>query len=113
MGLVGDDSEPLALRGGQLTHGVEREREGLDGADDDLLVAGEGLGQLTALAAVFAYDGGDNALLPLEGEQGLLKLAVDDVAVGDDQNAVEDLLCFGVVEVREEMRRPRDGVRFA
>ena len=36
----------------------------------------------------------------------------DDVAVGDDENRVEDLFVGGVVEVREEVCGPGDGVRF-
>ena len=50
--LVGDHGEALALRGRQLAHRLQGEGEGLDGADHDLLVAGQRLGQLAALAAV-------------------------------------------------------------
>ena len=111
--LVGDHGEALALRGGQLAHGFQREGERLDRADDDLLVAGKRLGQLAALAAVVALDRGDHAGRPLEVEDRFLKLRVDHVAVGDDEHGVEHLLVLRVVQLGEEVGRPRDGVRLA
>ncbi|EXI77156.1 MAG: hypothetical protein AW10_03972 [Candidatus Accumulibacter appositus] len=40
MSFVGDHREALAFGGGQFAHGLDREGEGLDRADDNLLVAG-------------------------------------------------------------------------
>ncbi len=111
MGFVGDDGEAFAFGGGELAHSVEGEGERLNGADDDLLGAREGLGELGALAAVLSGDGGDDAGGALEVEDGFLELGVDDVAVGDDEHRVEDLLVVGVVQLREEVGGPRDGVR--
>ena len=111
--LVGDHREAFALGGGQFAHGFEGEGEGLDRADDDLLVAGERLGQFAALAAVLARDGRHHAAGALEVEEGFLKLRVDDGAVGDDQHGIEDLLVLRVVQLGEEVRGPGDGVGLA
>ena len=52
-------------------------------------------------------------LRALEVEDRLLQLAVDHVAVGDDDDGREQLLVRRVVQVGEEMRRPRDRVGLA
>jgi hypothetical protein len=113
VGLVGDDGEAFALGGGQLAHLFDGEGEGLDGADDDLLVARQRLGQLAALAAFLLGDVRHHAGGALEIKQGILKLRIDDVAVRHHQHAVEDLLVARVVQLGEEMRGPRDGVGLA
>jgi hypothetical protein len=95
--LVGDDGEALALGGGQLADGVDGKRKGLDGADDDLLVARQCLGQLAAFAAFLLGNIRHHAGGALEIEQRILKLRIDDVAVGHHQHAVEDLLAACVV----------------
>jgi hypothetical protein len=43
--LVGDHREALALGGASFHDRLQGEGEGLDGADHDLLAAGQGLGQ--------------------------------------------------------------------
>ena len=113
MGFVRDDCEALALRRRKLADGLDGVGERLDGADDDLLVAGQGLGELAALAAILVGDRRDDARRALEVEDGILQLRVDDVAVGDDEDRVERLLLRRVAQVGQEMRRPRDGVRLA
>jgi hypothetical protein len=49
---VGDHGKALALGGGQFLHRFDGEGEGLDGADHNLLVARQRLGQFAALAAL-------------------------------------------------------------
>ena len=44
---------------------------------------------------------------------GVLQLLVEDAAVGDDDDAVVDLLIAGVVQAREPVREPGDAVRLA
>ena len=56
VGLIGDHREALAAGGGELLHLLDQGREGLDRADHDLLVAGEGSGQLLALDALLGGD---------------------------------------------------------
>jgi hypothetical protein len=51
--------------------------------------------------------------LALEVEQRLLKLGVDHVAVGDDQHGIEQLPVRCVVQLRQEVGGPGDGVGFA
>jgi hypothetical protein len=60
-----------------------------------------------------ALDGGHHAGGALEVEDGFLQLAVEHVAVGHHQHAVEHLAVLGVVQVGEEMRGPGDGVGLA
>ena len=71
------------------------------------------VGQFAALAAALALDRRDHAGRALEVEDRLLQLRVDHVAVGDHQHRVEQLLVLRVVQVGQEVRRPRDGVRLA
>ena len=56
VGLIGDHREALAAGGGELLHFFDEGREGLDGADHDLLVARECCGQLLALDALLGGD---------------------------------------------------------
>ena len=113
MGLVGDHSEALALRGRQLLNRLQGEGEGLDGADNDLLAVRQGLSQLTALAARVALDGFHHTGGPLEIEQGVLQLAVDDIAVRHHNDRAEQLLVLVVVQFRQEVGGPGDGVGLA
>ena len=94
-------------------HGLERERESLDRADDDLLALRQRSSELPALAAAFALDGDDDALRAFEVEERILQLPVDHVAVGNDDDRREQLLVLGVVKVGEEMRGPGDRIGFA
>src|ERR1035441_8837806 len=113
VGLVGNDRKAFALDGGQLADGFQGEGEGLDGANDDLLVAREGSRQFAALAAVVAGDGGHHAAGALEIEERLLELRVDDRAVRDHQDRIEDLFGLGIVQLGEEVGGPGNGVGLA
>src|SRR6266404_4180002 len=95
MCLVRDHREPLALGRRELAYLFEREGEGLNGADNDLFARRERLGELSALARTFRFDGGNDAGGALEVEQRVLKLGIDHVPVG------------------EEMRGPRNRVGLA
>ena len=102
--LVGDHCEALALRRGQLAHGLQREGEGLDGADDDLLAGLQRLAQLLALGSALVRDRGHHAGIALEVEDRLAQLRVKHVAVGHHQHAVEHLLLVRIVQVGQEVR---------
>ena len=43
----------------------------------------------------------------------ILQLLVDHIAVADNDDRIENLLVLGIMQVREEMRRPRNRVRLA
>ena len=86
MCLVRDHGEPFALRRRERPHLLHREGERLDRADDDLLALGERRRQLPALARALVLDRRDDALGALEIGQRFLKLAVDHVAVRDDDH---------------------------
>ena len=113
MRLVGDDGKPLAFGGREFADFFERERKCLDRANDDLLARCERLRKLPAFARALRFDRCDHAGGALEVEQRVLELLIDHVTVGDDDDCVEQLFVFGVVKVREEMRRPRDRVGLA
>ena len=107
MGLVDDDGVAAV---GQLPDLVEDEGELLQRRDDDAgLLPRQGLGQLGRVLVDLHHD----ATGVLELVDGLLKLAVEDDAVGDDDDLVEDLGVGGVVEVGEPVGGPGDGVGLA
>jgi len=111
--LVGGHGETFPFGGGEFPHRLEGEGESLDRADDDLLRSREGLGQFRALAARASLDRGDDSGLALEVEKRVMKLRVDHIAVRDDEDAVEEFAVFGVVQLGEEMGRPRNRVSLA
>ena len=113
VGLVGDDGEAFAMRGGQILHGLQGERKGLDGADHNLLAPGQGFRQFSALALALPLDGGDHAGGALEVEDRLLQLGVQHVAVADHQHTVKQLLVLGVVQVGQKVGGPCNGIGLA
>ena len=113
MGLIGDHGEALALGSCQLLNLLQGEREGLDGADDDLLAVLQRLGELSALAALLGADGRHDAGRPLEVEDGFLQLGVQDIPIGHHQDAAEQLLVLVVMQVGQEVGRPGDGIGLA
>ena len=113
VGLVGNHGKLLALGGRQPLNLAQRPRKGLNRADHDLLIARQRLGQLGALAALVALDGRHHASSALESKDGVLQLAIDDVAVRHHQHGMENLLMFRRVQVGQEVRRPGDRVGLA
>src|SRR5258705_290115 len=97
MCLVSDDRKPLALCRCELPNLLQCKRKGLDGADDDLLACLQRLRKLSALTRSFRLDSCNYAGGALKVEQRILKLGVDHVAVGNDNDRGEQLLVFGVV----------------
>ena len=110
VGLVDDDRELLAavLRPDR----VEGEGERLHRQDDDLLALGQVLLELLGLRALaFAHDADRRSHL---GEllDRLADLLVEDAAVGDDDDRVEDFLVV-LLQADELMGQPGDRVRLA
>ena len=56
-------------------------------------------------------DASHDACRALEVEDGVLQLLVDHIAVAHHDYRVEDLLMLGIMEIREEVRRPCNRVR--
>jgi hypothetical protein len=106
--LVDDDREVLPLEGLVRDDGFHRIREGLDGDDDDGRAGHQGVGQLLTLRlrGLLAVDGGDHAKLMVDLFDGILKLAVQHIAVGDDDDAAEDRLAVVTAQLHEVMGRP-------
>ena len=112
--LVDDDGEPapddplgLALGGG-LGGELGDDGELLQGRDDDpRRVALQGVLELLGLLV----DPHDRARRVVQPGDGLLQLPVQDLAVGDDDDLVEDRHVVSPVQPGEGVRRPRDGVR--
>ncbi len=49
----------------------------------------------------------------LELVDGVLQLAVEDLAVGDDDDGIENQLILGIVQARQSMSHPGDGIALA
>ena len=113
MGLIGDHGKAFALGCRKLAYGRQGKGEGLDRADHDLLIAGEGLCQLAALAAIRAGDAGHHAWSALEVDKGFLQLVVDHIAVRHHQHRVIHLAVFGVVQLGQEVGSPGDRLGLA
>ena len=88
----------------QLTR---HEREFLQGGDDDRHGAFKGFGELTRALIDSLYD----AALVFELIDRVLELLIEHNAIRD--HAVEDALVGGVVQGREPMGKPSDGVALA
>ena len=109
----------VALAGGVDGHafapGLQRrqrladERELLNGRDDDRRAARQGLGELLRVLVDLL----DHALLMLELVDRVLKLLVEHPAVGDHHDGVENLLVVIVVQARQAVGQPGDGIRLA
>ncbi len=117
MGFVDDDGKAfvLGVDGDRLAlffEGFDRlgnEGKFLDGGDDDGGAVGEGFGELLGVLVDFLDDSG----FVLELVDGVLKLLVEDEAIGDDDDGVEDAGVVAVVEAGEAMGEPCDRVGFA
>ena len=97
--LVGDDGEPSCPSGPVFVADlVQREREGLDGDDDDQLAVGQRLGQQPGLRLAPALRASSRSmattmpLVAVDLPDRVLQLGVEHGAVGDDDDRVEDLL---------------------
>ena len=103
-----DDHRVPALR--EARHLVHDEGELLQRRHDDLrLCRPERLGQLLGRLEQVRHQAVD----VFELVDGALELPVEDPAVGDHHDLVEDLPVLGVVQRRQPVRRPRDGERLA
>ena len=107
MRLVDDDGEAVA---GQLADLVGDHRELLQRGDDDLLAGLERLLELPR-GRVDVLD--QTGRLLEAARIGLLELAVEHAAVGDHDDRVEDAVVLGVVQRRQPVRQPGDGVALA
>jgi len=106
VGFVDDDGEAPVGHGADV---FVDHRELLEGGDDDLLAVVDGLGELAgAFGDVF-----DEAAFLFEVLDRLLELAVEDLAVGDDDDGVEHRLVVVVVERGQAVGEPSDGIGLA
>ena len=118
VGLVDDDGAApggeraraaLAALLGQLQQLARDERELLQRRDDDRHGVLERLGELPRALVDPLHD----AALVLELVDRVLKLLVEHHAVGHHDHAVEDALVGRVVQRRQPVRQPADGVALA
>ena len=104
----------LPLRRRQLPHGLQREREGLDRADDDLLAAGQRLRQLAALAAALALDRRPPRRSSARSRRcascSCVSITLRSETTSTESNS---FLSLGVVQIGQEVRGPGDGVGLA
>ena len=115
MRLVGDHRIAPRRQLGVLVQGIEQRRKGLDGDNDDARLLGQRLGQLFgfALVADIAGDRLNHALSMLELVDGVLQLAVEHGAVGDNDYRAEQPLAGIVVQRGQLVRRPGNRVGLA
>ena len=100
MRLVCDNGKPLALLLDFIFHLLVRGAEGLDRADDDLLVVVQRVDQLPTLAARPSFlDRRHDALGGLQVKHRILQLQVDRPAVAHHQHRVEHLAVLGIVQL--------------
>ena len=112
MRLVGDDGKRTRRQRHLAADGLQHKGEGLDGDDDDWPPLDQRLDQLVRLDALVA-DLVDDAVLVLELEDGVLQLLVEHGAVGDDDDAVKNIVVGGVVQAGQLVRQPGDRVGLA
>ena len=109
MGFVHDHGEAFIFGGDcdavfafipQFLQGLGDEGEFLQGRDDDRRAVGQRLHELAGILVDFA----NHALLVLELVNGVLELLIEDAAVGDDDDRVEDFFVGLVVQTRKTVR---------
>ena len=115
MSLVRNDGVPSGRQFGILLQRIEQRREGLDGHNDDTGLLGQSFSQLLrfTLVAQITIDGSNHALSVLKLVDGVLKLAIQHRSVGHDDDRAEQLIALVIVELRQLMGRPGNGVGFA
>ena len=106
MRLIGNHGEAFTTRRCQFPHGLDRKRKRLNRADDNLLIAGQRFGKFGTLAADIAFNPRHDAGCAFEAKDRLPQLTVDHIAVRDYQDGIEDFLVVGIMQIREEVRRP-------
>ena len=112
MRLVDDDGEPPILEAGKFLDAVQHKGKGLDGDDDNGLGVHERLGKLGGLHP-FLGDSAYHAFLMLELVNRILKLGIEDCPVGNHDHAIKYLAVGSVVQARQTMGDPRNGIGFA
>lgn len=80
------------IRSGDMEQSAQDEREFLQRGDDDLRSVHQRIGELFRIGV----DGLDHALGVFDLIDGVLKLAVEDLAVGDDDHVIKDFPVVGV-----------------
>ena len=110
MGLVDDDSEPFVRQALFRQDRFHREGERLNRDNDDWRPVQQGLGKLLAFrfGAFLAVNGSDHAELMVNVLDGLLKLAVQNVPVGDDDDGIENGVTVVVAQADQVMGGPGD-----
>ena len=113
--LVGDDREALALRRGQFLHRLQREGEGLDGADDDLLAARQRLRPARrSCCRASPLMVATTPAVRSKSKIASCSCASSTLRSRDHQHACRTACwCCGVVQVGQEVRGPGDRVGLA
>ena len=100
---------PLRCRARGVQQPAQHEGKLLQRGNDDLGAVDQRFGKLPAVPV----DRPDHALRVFDLVDRVLQLPVQHAAVGDDDDAVEDLGVLGVVQTRQPVRQPRDAVGLA
>ena len=105
MGLVHNDRKPLIAG----AHFLIDDRELLEGSNNDARPGLDGLPELLGVLVNLLH----HARHMVKLVDGVLQLAVQHPAVGDDDDRLEDLLVVVIVQAGEPVGKPGDGVGLA
>ena len=108
MRLVDDNGESLAFQPCNAVHDV---RELLNRGRNNFCVAVQGTCKVGRVAFIVHHT--DKSGFVLHAHNGFLKLAVDNNAIGDDDDIIENDLIIRIMQRSKPMRQPCDRVRFA
>src|SRR4051812_21092985 len=106
--ILGIDIDRLTLLR-QSVDGLRDEGKLLDGRNDD----GDAVSERLCKLLCIVIDLLDHAFLVFELINRLLQLLIEDQAICDNDDRVEDFLVLGIVEARQMMSKPGDGIRFS
>ena len=83
----------------------------IDGGGDDFCIAVQSNRKVSGIALVIHH--ANKASLVLHTHNGLLELPVYNNSVSDDDHVIKDDFIVSIVETRQAVRKPSDGIRLA
>ena len=107
MSLINDDCKGLVF---QFLHQIMDVHELVDGCNNDLGIAVQCICQIFG-TALFIHDLDQTGLM-LHAQHGSLQLTVDHNTVSDNANSIKDHIILSIMQGRQTMSQPSNGVGF-